>query len=117
MSKPNADLDTLILKALEKARLGIADKTPDTPVAYAGFDVWEQVHTVALVQAINTLIVAKQVEAKYQVLQELLEWEDNWSATRPSGDRFNWYGAVKAMLVMKDPQKPFVELNKTKEKV
>lgn len=42
---------------------------------------------------------------KYQLLEDLLDWERQWSSMHK--EPFNWYGAVKAMLVMKEPQKPF----------
>lgn|SRR3990167_2797778 len=49
-------------------------------------------------------------EAKYQVLADLLEWQELWDSIHK--EPFNWYGAVKAMQVMKDPQKPFIKLKR-----
>ena len=45
-------------------------------------------------------------EAKYQLLQDLIEWHDQWKHVRPE-ELFNFYGAIKAMQVMQNPQKPF----------
>lgn len=55
-------------------------------------------------------------DGKYAVLQDLLDWEKQWHDTHLSTNPFNWYGAIKAMLVMKEPQKPFVTLNYRKDK-
>ena len=43
------------------------------------------------------------------VLDDLLEWFEYWCSTNP-GKPFNWYGAVQALKVMKDPQLPYVKL-------
>lgn len=63
-----------ILEALYNARLGIADKTPDTPVAFEGFDVWEQVHTIALVQNLLSLITERETMAVDDYIEVTLGW-------------------------------------------
>lgn len=61
---------------------------------------------------IESLIAAhdKAVErgSKYQLLEDLLEWKRMWENLHT--EPFNWYGAIKAMQVMKDPQVSFVTL-------
>lgn len=56
-------------------------------------------------------IKQKELEARYALLEELLEWHDSWIHIRPE-QPFNWHGAVKAMLVMKNPRKPFTHLER-----
>jgi len=64
------------------------------------------------------------IEAKHQVLDDLLSWwayeQRNIEQNKVNAtyneiilDKFDWLHAVKAMNAMKDPQKPFSELRKT----
>lgn len=50
---------------------------------------------------INKLLI----EAKDEVLDELLEWHKYW--TNQHKEPFNWYGAVKALKVANDCKRPF----------
>jgi len=77
LSKPVSTVNTLdkILKAIDVARLGIADKTPDTPVSFKRFGVWEQIHTVALVQQIQALITEARADERQAMLDATLEGE------------------------------------------
>lgn len=66
------DLTQELLKIIDLAGSGAADKTPDTPVAFEGFDVWESVHTVSLVQNLKALIEAEIVEARLDEVLKVL---------------------------------------------
>jgi hypothetical protein len=57
-----------------------------------------------------TKVTEAERQAKYEVLQDLVDWHDMWN----NRQEFNWYGAVKAMQVMKDPRKPFIEFERTR---
>lgn len=65
----------------------------------------------ALDNLVSTIIECEQL-AEYRILTELQEWEQIWHDTHPSTEPFNYYGAIKAMMVMKEPQKPFTQLSK-----
>lgn len=59
-------------------------------------------------------IIANQVaEAKDEILDDLLEWEQLWSSIHK--EPFNWYGAVKALKIDKDHIKPFHTLKGGKD--
>lgn len=64
-------------------------------------------------KALQAYTSKKVREGKYEVLGDLLEWYEQWANTHE--EAFNWYGAVKAMLVMKDPQKPFAQFTEGKD--
>lgn len=71
-----------------------------------------EIYEIGAKEILRATIISLVLQAKYEVLKDLLEWHDKWSEMHK--EPFNWYGAVKAMMVMKDPQKPFHTL-KTKE--
>ena len=48
-------------------------------------------------------------EAKQDVLKELVEWYEY--ALSVDDTSFDWYRAVKALMVSKDHKKPFSQLN------
>lgn len=70
---------------------------------------WSGIKAEAKIE-LEQLISRVVVGGKYQVLQDLLDWHNLWFNTHNKEDLFNWYRAIKAMQVMKDPQKPFHEL-------
>lgn len=63
---------------LELARLGVTDKTPDTPVAFAGWGAWEQLHTVALVQELEKYITYYTNKALKAELNQLLQQKQTY---------------------------------------
>lgn len=67
---------------------------------------------------ITTYSIKERIQAKYEVLDDLLEWwayeQRNIAQNKVDAkyneivlDKFDWHRAVMAMRVMKDPQKPF----------
>lgn len=59
-----------------------------------------------IVEAIDRLVT----EAKQDVLKELVEWYEY--ALSVDDTSFDWYRAVKALMVSKDHKKPFSQLGK-----
>lgn len=59
-----------------------------------------------LLEAIDRLVT----EAKQDVLKELVEWYEY--ALSVDDTSFDWYRAVKALMVSKDHKKPFSQLGK-----
>jgi len=57
------------------------------------------------VEAIDRLVT----EAKQDVLKELVEWYEY--ALSVDDTSFDWYRAVKALMVSKDHKKPFSQLS------
>ena len=49
----------------------------------------------------------EKIEVQREILQDLLDWANSWDGTHKKSEPFNYPGAIKAMLVMKQPQKPF----------
>lgn len=119
MTKPNMEdrYDSEVDKRagnLAKPNTALRDKIMEilgSSINFKGLaDDWYIKHTEDADKILK--IIQDNQEPKYQVLNDLLEWHEVWSAQHK--EPFNWYGAVKAMLVMKEPRKPFNQLEEEK---
>ena len=58
-----------------------------------------------LLKLIDKEVTRNRNIAKDEVLDDLVEWSELWASMHK--EPFNWYGAVKALKIAKDHQKPF----------